>query len=196
MEQQNNNGLSTSTTQDEQTAHNGQNSKLKQDGQSNNDQASVNGQIPLKTLISEISKAIESAQGTLQDAALENFLRYFNKNEQGDLNPITKDLHYSYLDSGTTRFNELQIPLVSLVPHGFMALDNLDMTLYANVTDVDDEIYVKLKSEEKKGLFCRKSSKDEQDEKRPGLCKLQLTYKNSEASEGLKSVLSTLAGTI
>ena len=144
--------------------------------------------IKVDELVTELSKAMQSAQGALQAANLQTFWSYFEDADAGAVKAKSKKLVVSYPDNGKIKNGSIDVPLASLVPHGHMSLDNIDLTIYADLDVENGSLIAKLSPDEKKGLF----HKDTKKKKVPGLCEIKLSFKNESAADGVKNVTATL----
>lgn len=106
--------------------------------------------MPLESLLSQVSYAVQSAGGAIRQSECRRFLDWFEKTEDGTLTP--KSVNFQ-LGEG---HEDLTVPLAVLVNHNALGLSGVRLSLNVTAKESGGELMVSAAKPEEEGTPCHK----------------------------------------
>lgn len=137
-------------------------------------------------LVDELSRTMQHSQIALEQTARDHFLSYFSKQEEV-LVPDTRQVNISYFEQDEKKQGSFFVPTASLVSHDSLELDEISVTLQADLHMEGSLLYADFKrggqetepgGAEESGNACN--------------CKVELKFKNQRPSEGIMEAINML----
>lgn len=137
-------------------------------------------------LVDELSRTMQHSQIALEQTARDHFLSYFS-NQEEVLVPDTRQVNISYFEQNEKKQGSFFVPTASLVSHDSLELDEISVTLQADLHMEGSLLYADFKQggqemesggAEESGNACN--------------CKVELKFKNRRPSEGIMEAINML----
>lgn len=137
-------------------------------------------------LVDELSRTMQHSQIALEQTARDHFLSYFSKNDDV-LVPDTRQVNVSYFEQDEKKQGSFFVPTASLVSHDSLELDEISVTLQANLHMEGSLLYADFKrggQEAEPG--------DMGEDGNACNCKVELKFKNRRPAEGIMETINML----
>lgn len=147
--------------------------------------------IEFQTLIAEVAKAVHMTQYMMEQTQTANFLKYF-EDTNGVLAPVTKEIRVTYYEGDIPKEGKFFVPVATLVPHNGLVMEQVDVTVRANLITKDDNLMADLSPAGKQD----ETQADDKLSDAGSQCEIKMSFRNKDASDGMREVVSMLNKTI
>ncbi len=131
-------------------------------------------------MVGELASSVQQSQIALEQTAREHFMSYFTRQED-TLVPDTQKIRVSYMEQNEKKEGSFFVPTASLLSHNSMALDEVSVTLRADLLYAD---------------FSRGGREGEDGANPKGgdrhNCEVELKFKNRRPAEGVIETVNML----
>ncbi len=141
-------------------------------------------QILLKDLLKGISSSVQEAQDYIDKSGIEQFFSYFQSNEESiskEYEPYIRNIMIPAEVSTMQKNTKVMVPLVAMVHHKRMLMDEVTITLHGKIMEGEKETSIMLNTKE--------NDATDTDE-------IKLVYKCLDMTEGQDKVVSALVRNI
>ena len=137
-------------------------------------------------MVGELASSVQQSQIALEQTAREHFMSYFTRQED-TLVPDTQKIRVSYMEQNEKKEGSFFVPTASLLSHNSMALDEVSVTLRADLQLEGDLLYAD---------FSRGGREGEDGANPKGgdrhNCEVELKFKNRRPAEGVIETVNML----
>lgn len=147
--------------------------------------------IEFQTLIAEVTRAVQITQHMMEKTQTANFLNYF-EDTGSVLEPVTKEIRVTYYEGDSPKEGKFFVPVAALVPHNGLVMEQVDVTVRASLTTIEDKLMAELSPAGKQ----EESQSEDKISESSNQCEIKLSFRNKDASDGMREVVNMLNKTI